>query len=373
MPKEMSRKDFFKKSAKYATVSAAGVLGLQALAKNDVKGATSTNWPYPYAQLDVEALRVSGHDCYYLKKGCSYGAFHALVLALRDAVGAPYTEFPSEISIYGHGGAVGWGTLCGALNGGALLVSLVCEKSDADQLINELIGWYTQEPFPTDASNQLAANQSYETNKNSEVFLQNVGGSPLCHVSVTNWCIAADVAVTAPERGERCARLTGDVAAKTAEILNAHFNNNFVADYVPPESIAACMTCHGDAQLNNVKTKKMECVQCHGDPHTTTSVVQSGPQTPEGYSLQKNYPNPFNPSTVIQFELPKAEPVTLTIYDLNGRHIKTLAKNQVFSQGTHSLTWDGRDQRGNIATSGMYFYNLTAGNFRKTKSMMLVK
>lgn len=368
---QLSRKEFFKKTAKYSLGITAGVVGLQALSKNEASGKTNSSWPYPYSQVDPEAVRILGHDSFFSGNGCSYGAFHAIVQALRDIIGTPWTEMPTEVMIYGHGGTVGWGTLCGALNGAAGAISLVCEKSVSDQLIHELIGWYTQTLFPSDESNQLAVNQSYTVNKYSESLPQNQSNSPLCHVSVTGWCNEAGFKVHDLERKERCGRLTGDVAAKAVQILNDHFSGQFVPGYVPPESIAACMLCHGTTVKDNVAAK-MECQSCHGDPHAASPVETINPQ-PDQYELSKNYPNPFNPDTSIEFYLPKAERVTLSIYDLNGRLIKTLINNKTYSQGKHIIRWDGTDRFGNKVSSGMYFYNFNAGTFQKTESMIMVK
>jgi hypothetical protein len=83
--------------------------------------------------------------------------------------------------------------------------------------------------------------------------------------------------------------------------------------------------------------------------------------------LSPNYPNPFNPTTTIQFELPKASLVSLDIYDLLGRKIETLVSGKQ-EAGTHSVIWDGRDK-----SSGIYFYKLQAGDFTETKRMLLLK
>jgi len=86
-------------------------------------------------------------------------------------------------------------------------------------LINELLGWYTQTMFPTDTSNEYAVNHLFNVNNYDQVLPQNISGSPLCHISVTGWCNSADFSSGSTERKERCARLTGDVAAYTVKYL----------------------------------------------------------------------------------------------------------------------------------------------------------
>ena len=87
---------------------------------------------------------------------------------------------------------------------------------------------------------------------------QNVSGSPLCHVSVSQWCILADKKVHDIERKERCARIAGDIAAKTVEVLNAHFAETFVGCFTDSDGVLACLSCHGGAGKDNVMTH-MEC------------------------------------------------------------------------------------------------------------------
>jgi hypothetical protein len=91
--------------------------------------------------------------------------------------------------------------------------------------------------------------------------------------------------------------------------------------------------------------------------------------------LNQNYPNPFNPITKIKFTLPHhsngerkgASLVTLKVYDVLGREIKTLI-NKELSPGSHDVNFDGRN-----LTSGVYFYRLDAGSFVQTKKMVLLR
>jgi len=85
------------------------------------------------------------------------------------------------------------------------------------------------------------------------------------------------------------------------------------------------------------------------------------------FILLQNYPNPFNPNTTIEFQIPKTELVLLKIYDILGQEITTLI-NQSLPAGWHQLHWDAS----NIA-SGVYFYQLTAGNHQAVRKMLLIK
>ena len=90
-------------------------------------------------------------------------------------------------------------------------------------------------------------------------------------------------------------------------------------------------------------------------------------KNPSIFRLFQNYPNPFNPSTKIKYSIPKAENVTLKIYDILGRQIKTLV-NEEKPAGKYSVEFNGSS-----LPSGVYFYQIKAGNYIKTKKMLLLK
>ncbi|MGD9548539.1 MAG: FlgD immunoglobulin-like domain containing protein [Candidatus Krumholzibacteriia bacterium] len=84
-------------------------------------------------------------------------------------------------------------------------------------------------------------------------------------------------------------------------------------------------------------------------------------------------PNPFNPTTTVAFELPTQEAVSLHVFDLQGRLVRTLLRSEVVPQGRHEAKWDGRDASGRQAASGTYFFRLEAGGQIETKRAVLVK
>lgn len=94
--------------------------------------------------------------------------------------------------------------------------------------------------------------------------------------------------------------------------------------------------------------------------------------SPPSFRLAQNYPNPFNPSTTIEFSLKTSEQVELVIYNLKGGIVRTMVNNKLLG-GTYRVQWDGRDAHGNMLPSGIYFYSLTAGDFRESKKMTLIK
>lgn len=88
--------------------------------------------------------------------------------------------------------------------------------------------------------------------------------------------------------------------------------------------------------------------------------------------LLQNVPNPFNPSTVIHYELEQRANVTLAVYNVAGQKVKNLV-SAVQPEGAHKVAWDGTNDRGHRVASGLYFYRLQAGGFVKTRKMILLK
>ncbi|KAA3617109.1 MAG: T9SS C-terminal target domain-containing protein [Calditrichaeota bacterium] len=102
----------------------------------------------------------------------------------------------------------------------------------------------------------------------------------------------------------------------------------------------------------------------HFDPSTA---IESNTQKPVKFALFSNYPNPFNPTTIINYELRIRSDVKITVYDNTGREIKTLV-NKSQTSGIHSVTFNAQ----NLA-SGVYYYRIKAGDFIETKKMLLLR
>ena len=96
------------------------------------------------------------------------------------------------------------------------------------------------------------------------------------------------------------------------------------------------------------------------------------PAMPTNYSLTQNYPNPFNPTTMITFTIPQTSQVSLAVYDITGKLIKSLIAKPM-DAGYHSVIWNGTDENGKGVASGVYFYKLKAGDFSQTRKCLLLK
>ena len=98
-----------------------------------------------------------------------------------------------------------------------------------------------------------------------------------------------------------------------------------------------------------------------------TAITPISSNVPESFSLLQNYPNPFNPGTSIKFKVKSLKHVELNVYDISGKEVARLV-NQKLQPGTYEYTFDGSG-----LSSGIYFYTLTAGDFKETRRMVLLK
>ena len=101
-------------------------------------------------------------------------------------------------------------------------------------------------------------------------------------------------------------------------------------------------------------------------------VLDNDSVSPVSFSLGNNYPNPFNPSTTIDYSVAEPGLVNLSIFDISGRLVKTLVSDNK-NVGLYTATWNGLTDSGVSASAGMYFYTIEAGDFVETKKMLLAK
>ncbi|RMF07381.1 MAG: T9SS C-terminal target domain-containing protein [Candidatus Neomarinimicrobiota bacterium] len=103
-----------------------------------------------------------------------------------------------------------------------------------------------------------------------------------------------------------------------------------------------------------------------------SKVIQPLPDLPADYALQPNYPNPFNPLTQIRYDLPQDDYVQLTVYNVQGKPVRTLVKQEEVA-GRHRVQWDGRDEEGREVASGMYLVSMTTSSWSAVRKIMLLK
>ena len=243
-------------------------LGLGGIGANIASGAAPETQPgvpelpWPYKKLDPDAAAERGYAGYY-KGACCFGAFDGIVGELRREVGAPYTTFPSSLMVFGEGGVAGMSTLCGALNGAAMAIFLAAggtgkeNKDKAFALIRELYTWYEQAPLP-----------DYRPKKPKYEIVASVSRSPLCHVSVTNWCKVSKFKSFSKERGERCAWISASVARHAVLMLNDNLAGTFKRVHQMTAQTQTCRSCHDQGGMLENSRGMMDCGGCHFTPKT---------------------------------------------------------------------------------------------------------
>jgi hypothetical protein len=232
---------------------ALGELGSSGLAEGQVAGTgpgadAMSRVPWPYRPLDADGV---GHAAFVAngQGGCMFGVVEPIVGGVARQLGAPYTSLPLALFMYGSAGVVGWGSLCGALNGAAAALALLSARPQP--LISELYSWYEREALP----DFMPKGARFPN-------VASVAGSVLCHASLTRWCNASGKKVASPERAERCGALAASVARKTVQLLNAQSAGNPAAG-APEPATAACLSCHGTRGTECDASGRMRCASCH--------------------------------------------------------------------------------------------------------------
>ena len=160
----------------------------------------------------------------------------------------------------GYGGQ---GTLCGALGVAAQFFNLVAfdQQKTYVKMTDDLFQWYSRTVFPTKRFDDIC----YYPDQ-----VQQLAKSPLCHVSVSQWTLAAGAGVTSKQKKDRCAKVTGEVVVRAVVMLNDYLEGRYAQPEYPfEEENAACLDCHGaddmwhDKDGMNNQQGRMTCNLCH--------------------------------------------------------------------------------------------------------------
>lgn len=180
---------------------------------------------------------------------------------MGEKYGSPYQEFPFSMMELGKSGIAEWGGTCGSLIGASAALALFWGRKERDPMVNELFRWYevTALPIFQPAPGSAKVDKALPTS---------VGDSILCHISVSKWCTANKIPGASAERSERCARITADVAVKTAELMHAKMDGSFKPVLTKSEVYQSCTAegCHGgkkDKFERPYLKGQMDCTPCH--------------------------------------------------------------------------------------------------------------
>lgn len=177
-------------------------------------------------------------------------------------------------------------------------------------------------------------------------------------------------------RGIRRPELTGRYIYGdycSAIVWKLKYENGIVTEDEPILTAPSSVYSFGTDQQNELYVCCGNGIVYRFNKSDLVSVSNNVTSLPEGFRLEQNYPNPFNPETNINYFIPELSRVKLTVFDATGKEISTLVNTTQLS-GNYQIKWNGKDAYGNTIPSGVYFYNLTAGNsFRETKKMVMLK
>lgn len=152
-------------------------------------------------------------------------------------------------------------------------------------------------------------------------------------------------------------------------LIEAYYNNDFNPYY---HSTSDRISIFNQSYFYNATKLAFASLAELAKVEPLTAVAINGEVAVQGFRLYPNYPNPFNPSTTIRYQLATDDRVSLKIYNTLGQEIRTLVSGRK-EAGVHDVTWNGRDHAGHIVASGVYIYRLQAGSQVKSGKMILTK
>lgn len=161
-----------------------------------------------------------------------------------------------------------------------------------------------------------------------------------------------------------------EVSIDFSDILPGHNEQHFVIQRWSADGTTCIPTriVQGQAKAR-VTIDRLGTYRVVYDPSVTSQFETEIPKT---FALYQNFPNPFNPTTSIRFDLPSDGFVSLSVYNILGQEVRNLLDREI-PAGVHHAVWDGRDDAGHMAASGIYFYRLKTGDALRVKKMLLIK
>jgi hypothetical protein len=158
-------------------------------------------------------------------------------------------------------------------------------------------------------------------------------------------------------------QLTGEIPESICELTNLNWSPDFI-DW-----------SYSYLYNNQLCPPYPSCIEDYVGEQDTSNCEQVSifdETLPITYNLYNAYPNPFNPVTTLRYDIPENAFVNIRIYDLKGRLVNTLVSKEQ-TAGYKAIKWAGVDDKGKAVSAGIYLYEIQAGDFRKTKKMVLLK
>lgn len=215
-----------------------------------------------------------------------------------------------------------------------------------------------------------------------DVFLIRLAAPPMPWFTVTPdslWFGSAAVGDTLTDSLAVHNTGTADLVISSATSSNPHFSIFPASGTISPDSTAQfyiqfSASTPGSQQgfliFHHNSPSSPDSVFVQAD--VITSIGGKEREIPQAFAVAPNYPNPFNPSTTIRYQVPQSGEVRLVIYNLTGQPVRTLLNTRV-EAGLHTQLWDGRDDQGEQVSSGVYIYRLTANGYTSSRRMVLIR
>ena len=288
----------------------------------------------------ISAIQISREPAHILYYGSSSDALrpkiHRVTNSTSATSGEPFTLSGAEEGAYVH--------------------DIAINPDNADRILVVISNYNTESLF-----------YSFDGGQNFTTVQGNLSGEEKTQGSYTYWTGPSIRSATILPTEDGLVYLVGtSTGVYSTRILNgnntvweqesAGLIGNLVTEYIDSRKVDVTVVAgtHG----RGIFIGKYDTSLYSGGP---------GPIDPESFHLAQNYPNPFNPGTTIEFFLPEAKHVLLTVYDMNGREVAELLNQQV-GKGNHVLSFEATN-----LSSGIYFYTINAGSYRATKKMMVLR
>ena len=296
----------------------------------------------------------------------------------------------SDAGLYGGGGLLIWHVDAADQTGGPFeLRPRGVELEQADGWDDLLFGFNRGDdgdPYPGTMNKTLfnglsiPGSDGHDGPSTVSVQLTSPNGNPMTATMMGGWPAPAPVSIapTGATSGASVQLLiNGSLFAKTpvVELVDGATTINTTSVYwAGKDRVIASFILTGAASglYDVVVYNPGGASAVLADAFEIDGAVTAVGDSPKQFSLMPNYPNPFNPSTTIRYQVPSSVHVELRVFDVSGALVRTLV-NESKAPGAYSLEWNGRDDQGTAVSSGVYFYRLNAGSFSDVRKMTLVK
>ncbi|MCC7431870.1 choice-of-anchor D domain-containing protein, partial [bacterium] len=233
--------------------------------------------------------------------------------------------------------------------------------------------------------------EAISSNYNRELLMNNILGwlgiQPLISLSATN-LYYQNVPLVGGQASASQTLTISNIGGGTLDITSLNITGTgassfSISNVTPPFSLTAGQSQNIIVDFNATAAGSKSATLAIANSLTTpknialfatvVTGIEDQNNVPLEYSISQNYPNPFNPETKINYTLKESGNVKITVYNALGQIVKTLVNENKGVGTRHEIVWNGTDDKGNLVSSGTYFYKIEAGSFSEIKKMLFLK